>query len=160
MPKVLNHEQPLLMASTNGGASFTGSAAVPLTAGDRPYYTAPAISPNRSDVYITYNAFTTPYRNDTSSPQGVIGAIIYADVTGGKVGLFGTLARGVVGDPRASSQDDLTADLSVTKCTRPPPARTARCWRLDGRPELARRGAGVSSSRCTQQTTERQEQQS
>jgi len=42
---------------------------VPLATGDRPYYTAPAISPNGTDVYITYNAFTTPFRNDTSSPR-------------------------------------------------------------------------------------------
>jgi hypothetical protein len=84
---------------------------VPLAAGDRPYYTAPAISPNGSDVYITYNAFTNPFRNDTSSPRGLVGAILHADVTGGAIGAFGTLARGVVGDPRASSQNDLTAEF-------------------------------------------------
>jgi hypothetical protein len=107
----LNHEQLLLMTSTNGGASFSGPAAVPLTAGDRPYYTAPAISPNGTSVYITYNAFTTPYRNDTSSPRGLVGVILHADVTGGTIGAFGTLARGVVGDPRASSQNNLTAEF-------------------------------------------------
>ncbi len=52
----LNHEQLLLMTSTDGGAAFTGPTAVPLTSGDRPYYTAPAISPNGTDVYLTYNA--------------------------------------------------------------------------------------------------------
>jgi len=107
----LNHEQLMLMTSTNAGASFSGPAAVPLAAGDRPYYTAPAISPNGGDVYITYNAFTTPYRNDTSSPRGLVGAILHADVAGGAIGAFGTLARGVVGDPRASSQNDLTAEF-------------------------------------------------
>jgi hypothetical protein len=107
----LNHEQLLLMTSGNGGASFSGPAAVPLAPGDRPYYTAPAISPSGTDVYITYNAFTTPYRNDTSSPRGLVGVILHADVTGGAIGTFGTLARGVVGDPRASSQNDLTAEF-------------------------------------------------
>jgi hypothetical protein len=107
----LNHEQLLLMTSTNGGASFSGPTAVPLTTGDRPYYTAPAISPSGSDVYITYNAFTTPYRTDTSSPRGLVGAIVHADVTGGTIGTFGTLARGAVGDPRAASQNDLTAEF-------------------------------------------------
>ena len=109
--KGLNHEQLLLMTSTDGGASFTGPAAVPLTPGDRPYYTAPAISPNGTDVYITYNAFTTPYRSDTTSLRGLVGAILHADVTGGTIGAFGTLARGAVGDPRASSQNDLTAEF-------------------------------------------------
>jgi hypothetical protein len=107
----LNHEQLLLMTSSNTGASFTGPSAVPLPAGDRPYYTAPAISPNGTDAYIVYNAFTTPYRNDTSSARGLVGAILHADVTGGTPGTFGTLHRGAVGDPRSSSQNDLTAEF-------------------------------------------------
>jgi hypothetical protein len=107
----LNNEQLLMMTSTDGGASFSGPGAVPLTSGDRPYYTAPAISPNGTDVYITYNAFTTPFRNDTSSPRGLVGVILHADVTGGTIGAFSELARGTVGDPRASSQNDLTAEF-------------------------------------------------
>ncbi len=107
----LNHEQLMLMSSTDDGASFTGPNAVSLAAGDRPYYTAPAISPNGSDVYITYNAFTTPYRNDTSSARGLVGVILHADVAGGAIGPFGTVARGEVGDPRASSQNNLQAEF-------------------------------------------------
>ena len=107
----LNHEQLLMMTSTDGGASFAGPAVVPLTAGDRPYYTAPAISPNGTDVYITYNAFTTPFRNDTSSVRGLVGAVLHADVTGGTIGAFAAVARGVVGDPRGSSANDLTAEF-------------------------------------------------
>jgi hypothetical protein len=107
----LNHEQLLLMSSSNGGASFTGPSAVALASGDRPYYTAPAISPNGTDLYITYNAFTTPYRNDTSSARGLVGVILHADLTGGATVPFGTLARGLVGDPRASAQNDLTAEF-------------------------------------------------
>jgi len=107
----LNNEQLLMMSSTNGGASFSGPAAVPLAAGDRPYYTAPAISPNGTDVYITYNAFTTPFRDNTSDPRGLVGVILHADVAGGAIGAFGTVARGMVGDPRASSQNNLTAEF-------------------------------------------------
>jgi hypothetical protein len=107
----LNNEQLLMMTSTNGGASFIGPAAVPLTTGDRPYYTAPAISPNGTDVYITYNAFTTPYRNDTSSSRGLVGVILHADVASGAIGAFGTVALGPVGDPRTSSQNDLQAEF-------------------------------------------------
>ena len=107
----LNHEQLMLMTSTDGGASFSGPTAVPLATGDRPYYTAPAISPNGADVYITYNAFTTPYQDNTTSPRGLVGVILHADVTGGAIGTFGTVARGIVGDPRASSQNDLTAEF-------------------------------------------------
>jgi hypothetical protein len=107
----LNNEQLLMMTSTNGGASFSGPAAVPLATGDRPYYTAPAISPNGTDVYITYNAFTTPFRDNTSSPRGLVGVILHADVGGGAIGAFGTVARGAVGDPRASSQNNLQAEF-------------------------------------------------
>ncbi|MGE5136106.1 MAG: sialidase family protein [Gemmatimonadota bacterium] len=107
----LNSEQLLLMSSTNGGASFTGPTAVSLAAGDRPYYTAPAISPDGADVYLTYNAFTSPYRNDTSSPRGLVGVMLHADVANGSIGAFTTVARGVVGDPRGSSQNNLQAEF-------------------------------------------------
>jgi hypothetical protein len=107
----LNREQLLLMTSTDGGASFSGPDAVSLAAGDRPYYTAPAISPDGTDVYITYNAFTNQYRDDTSSARGLVGVMLHADVTGGAIGAFGTVARGEVGDPRASSQNGLTAEF-------------------------------------------------
>jgi hypothetical protein len=143
----LNHEQLLLMTSTDGGASFTGPTAVPLQSGDRPYYTAPAISPNGTDVYITYNAFTTPYRTDTTSPRGLIGAILHADVTSGSIGAFGTLARGAVGDPRASSQNNLQAeflgDYVYTAATR------AGGRGLERRPQRS----GLPGTRCVADVT-------
>jgi hypothetical protein len=43
--------------------------------------------------------------------RGLVGVVIHADVTGGTIGTFSTLARGVVGDPRSSSQNDLTAEF-------------------------------------------------
>ena len=63
----LNHEQLLVATSRERGATWTTPAAVPMPSGDRPVYTAPAISPNGTDVYVVVNAFTTPYRNDTTS---------------------------------------------------------------------------------------------
>lgn len=107
----LNHEQLLLMHSSNGGASFSAPAAVPLKAGDRPYYTAPAISPSGGDLYIVYNAFTTPYRRDTTSPRELVGVVLHADVAGGQPGAFGELHRSTPGDPRASSQNNLVAEF-------------------------------------------------
>jgi hypothetical protein len=107
----VNNEQLMLMSSTDGGASFSGPRAVPLAAGDRPYYTAPAISPNGKDAYVTYNAFTTPSRSDTSSQRGLVGVMLHADVSSTTIGPFGTLARGATGDPRTSAQNDLTAEF-------------------------------------------------
>jgi hypothetical protein len=107
----LNHEQLMLTWSRNGGATWAPPIAVPLAAGDRPLYVAPAVSPDGSDVYIVYNAFTTPYRNDTTSPRGLVGAVLHANVTGGVPGAFGVLHRGAVGDPRGSSANALTDEF-------------------------------------------------
>ena len=107
----LNHEQLMLTWSRDGGATWATPIAVPLAAGDRPVYVAPAVSPDGSDVYIVYNAFTTPYRNDTTSPRGLVGVVLHADVTGGVPGTFGVLHRGGVGDPRGSSANALTDEF-------------------------------------------------
>jgi hypothetical protein len=84
------------------------------SAGDRGYYAAPAISPNGTDVYLVYNAFTTPYRNNTSDPRSLVGVVLHAN-TGASAtaatGAFASLHRGMPGDPRSSSQNDLTAEF-------------------------------------------------
>ena len=107
----LNHESLMLTSSVNGGASWTTPAALSLTSGDRPFYTAPAVSPDGSDLYIVANAFTTPYRNDTTSARGLVGFVLHADVAAGVPGNWSTLHRGDVGDPRGTSQNGLTAEF-------------------------------------------------
>jgi hypothetical protein len=107
----LNNEELMLDTSTNGGATWTGPTSVPVAAGDRPVYTAPAISPTGTDAYIVYNALTTPYREDTTSPRGLVGVVLHADVAGGAIGPFGVLHRGAVGDPRGSSANSLTDEF-------------------------------------------------
>ena len=96
--------------STNGAATWTTPRAIE-SAGDRGYYTAPAISPNGSDVYVVYNAFTTPYRNDTSSPRTLVGVVLHADVAGASTGAFSEVHRGDGGDPRSSSQNNLVGEF-------------------------------------------------
>jgi hypothetical protein len=55
-----------------------------------------------------YNAFVTPFRGNTSSPRGLVGVVKHADIAaGGVLGAFSQLHRGAVGDPRASSQNNL-----------------------------------------------------
>jgi hypothetical protein len=104
----LNHEHVLISTSSNGGTSWSPPAAIEDT-GDRGYYAAPALSPNGTDAYVVYNAFTTPFRNDTSSPRSLVGVVKHADVAAGGLGAWSTLHRGAPGDPRGSSQNDLTA---------------------------------------------------
>jgi hypothetical protein len=108
----LNHERLMVATSRTGGTSWTGPTAVAITSGDRPFYSAPAISPNGTDVYVVYNAFTTPYRNDTTSPRGLVGAVWHTDVAaGGALAGWAELHRGVVGDPRGSSANALTDEF-------------------------------------------------
>jgi hypothetical protein len=107
-----DHEQVLATTSLDGGASWTAPAVVPLPAGDRAVYTAPALSPDGTDAYLTVNAFTTPYRTDTTSPRGLVGQMLHADVgPNGVVGPWTVVVRGDVGDPRGTSQNGLTAEF-------------------------------------------------
>jgi hypothetical protein len=106
----LNHEHVMFSTSTNGGASWTSARTIE-SAGDRGYYAAPAISPNGTDVWVVYNAFTTPFRNDTSSPRNLVGVVKHADVSGGAVGAFTQIHRSPGGDPRGSSQNNLAAEF-------------------------------------------------
>lgn len=107
----LNHEQLMLTWSRDGGTTWATPMAVPLSAGDRPFYTAPAVSPSGNDLYITYNAYTTPYRTNTTDPRNLVGVVLHADVTNGVPGTFSELDRSANGDPRGTSQNGLTAEF-------------------------------------------------
>ena len=81
------------------------------TAGDRGFYTAPAISPDGRTVYVVYNAFTTPYQTDTSSPRNLVGVVKRGTVSSGVTGSWSTLNRGATGDARGSSANVLDSEF-------------------------------------------------
>ena len=102
----VNNVPVFVSYSMDGGKTWSA----PVTAqdaGDRGYYSAIAISPGGTDAYLVYNAFTTPFRNDTASPRGLVGVVKHADIVSGVPGAWTTLNRGAVGDPRGSSQNNL-----------------------------------------------------
>jgi hypothetical protein len=108
----LNDEHVMVSYSTNAGASWSAPTAVERPASDRGYYSAPALSPDGSDLYLVYNAFTTPFRNDTTSPRGLVGVVLHANIAaGGAPSGWTVLHRGAVGDPRGSSQNNLQAEF-------------------------------------------------
>jgi hypothetical protein len=109
-PNGLNHEHVLLSYSTNGGTSWSTPAAIE-TPGDRGYYAAPALSPDGTNLYVVYNAYLTPFRNDTSSSRILEGVVKHATVASGVPGVFSELVRSPAGDPRGSSQNGLTAEF-------------------------------------------------
>src|SRR5581483_11811621 len=98
----------LFSESADGGRSWSGPRAIE-TPGDRGLFTAPAISPNGADVYVVYNAFTTPFRTNTTDPRALVGVVLHADTSAsGPTGAFTELHRGAPGDPRGSSANALT----------------------------------------------------
>jgi hypothetical protein len=108
-----NNEDVMVSFSTNTGRTWSAPQAIQ-DAGDRGYYAAPALSPDGTDLYVVYNAFTTPFRNDTSSPRALVGVVKHvevADLLNGPPTEWQTLNRGAMGDPRGSSQNDLRAEF-------------------------------------------------
>jgi hypothetical protein len=103
----VNNEHVFLSTSTNRGNTWSSPSAQE-SSGDRGYYSAVAISPQGTDVYLVYNAFTTPFRNDTLQSRRLVGVVKHADIDGnGAPEGFTELDRGQRGDPRASSQNNL-----------------------------------------------------
>ena len=97
--------------STNRGATWSIQRATE-AASDRGYYTAPAIAPDGSTVYVVYNAFTTPYRTNTTDPRSLVGVFLQASAgTSGATAAFTEIHRSTPGDPRGSSQNNLQAEF-------------------------------------------------
>src|SRR5207247_3892108 len=97
--------------STDGGTTWSAPRNIE-TAGDFGFYTAPAISPNGSDVYVVYNAFTTPFQPTTSTPRSLVGVVLHATAAGsGPTGAFSEIHRSTPGDPRGSSQNNLVGEF-------------------------------------------------
>jgi hypothetical protein len=107
----LNSEHVMVSRSTDGGTTWSTPPTAIETAGDRGLYVAPALSPDGKDLYVVYNAFTTPFRNDTTSLRQLVGVFKHAGITGGVPGPFSELNRSTPGDPRGSSQNGLTAEF-------------------------------------------------
>ena len=73
---------------------------------------APAISPNGTDVYVVYNAFTTPFRTNTTDPRSLVGVMLHATTPAtGATGAFTQVHRGAPGDPRGSSANALISEF-------------------------------------------------
>jgi len=104
------NEQALVTYSTDRGNSFSPPANAALES-DRPDFPAIAISPDGTDVYLTYDNFHQPWQSSTLTPPRLMqGVVRHADVgAGGSIGPFSDLHRGPDGDARGSSQNNLAA---------------------------------------------------
>jgi hypothetical protein len=100
----LNHEVSLLSFSTDLGQTWSAPQTVSAP-GDRALFTAPAIAPDGSRVYLTYNAFTTPFSTTTATPRLEHGVLRSAAIgAGGAPGGFATEFVGQSGDARGTTQ--------------------------------------------------------
>ena len=102
----LNQEHALVQLSANGGQSWTNPAQVEQS-GDRPDFAFIGLSPNGRDLYVVYDGFSDPFRNEMTSTRQFVGVTRHADVSGTTVSGLATLDRGVVGDSRGSSANAL-----------------------------------------------------
>jgi hypothetical protein len=101
----LNNEKVMLSYSTNGGDSWSSPTTIS-SAGDRGFYAAAGLSPTGQELHIGYNAFTTPYRTNTSDPRSLVGVVLHADIDADGVPTGWTeLHRSPEGDPRGSASD-------------------------------------------------------
>ena len=79
----VNNEHVMLSYSGDGGTTFSTPQVVATKPGDRGYYAAVALSPDGTDAYLVYNAFTTPLPplpNDTTTPRGLVGVVLHSNV--------------------------------------------------------------------------------
>ncbi len=104
----LDHETAQVTLSSDGG--FTWSAPVNAAeSGDRPDFPSVAVSPDGSDLYVTYMGFITDYQSTTASPRTLQGVVRHSAL-GGALS-WTTLHRGATGDARTSSANSLAAEF-------------------------------------------------
>jgi hypothetical protein len=104
----LNNERAMLQYSMDGGETWSVSFDA-TEAGDRPDFPWVAISPDGTDVYITYMGFLDPWRNDTTSSRQMQGVVRHADFS--DLSSWSTLHRGIVGDARGSTANSLAFEF-------------------------------------------------
>jgi hypothetical protein len=101
----VNNEEALLSFSTDLGQTWSTPQTVSVP-GDRPLNVAPAIAPDGSRVYVTYNAFTTPLTPTTNAtPRLEHGVLRSAAIgAGGAPTGWTTEFTGATGDARGTAQ--------------------------------------------------------
>jgi hypothetical protein len=102
-------ERALVATSRDRGASWrTGT--VPITG--HPYYVAPALAPDGSQMYLSYNAFLTPYQPTTGTPRSLVGGLLHSGVAAdGTPSGWSAVDTGTPGDPRGTSQNNIVAEF-------------------------------------------------
>jgi hypothetical protein len=104
------NEDALLQLSNDQGETWTTPVNVAET-GDRPDFPSVAISPDGTDLYLTYMAFHAPWQPTTASLRMMEGVVRHSNLSGLTIGGFATVHRGDSGDARGSSTNGLAAEF-------------------------------------------------
>jgi hypothetical protein len=116
----LNDEHALAQFSSNGGTSWTSPEPVEQP-GDRPDFAFLDLSPDGSDLYVVYDGFSDPFRDNTTEPRRFVGVLRHAGLAGTSLSGLETLRRGAIGDARASSAnaliDEFIGDYNTVDAT-------------------------------------------
>lgn len=102
------NEQALVTLSTNGGRSWSTPVSAS-AASDRPDFPSIAISPDGSQLYVTYMSFEQPYQTTEIKPRTMQGVVRTASVAA--PGTWTAVYTGPSGDARTSSANSLTAEF-------------------------------------------------
>jgi len=103
----LNSEEALVQYSDDQGRTWSAPVNG-AEGGDRPNFSAVAISPDGAKVYLTYMGFLDPWRLTTTDSRRMEGVVRRADAS---LGGWETLNRGAVGDARGSSANSLATEF-------------------------------------------------
>jgi hypothetical protein len=99
-----DHEVTMVSYSTDHGRTFSTPTPVSEPS-DRSAYSAPAISPNGTTLYVTYMGFGAPFQETTAAPRPEHGVLRVAAIGArGAPGGWQTLYSGPFGDARGTSQ--------------------------------------------------------
>jgi hypothetical protein len=103
----LNNEEALVQYSDDQGQNWSAPVNG-AEGGDRPDFSAVAISPDGVSVYLTYMGFLDPWRLNTADARRMQGVVRRADAS---LGGWVTFTRGAVGDARGSSANSLATEF-------------------------------------------------
>jgi hypothetical protein len=101
----------LFSFSNDGGDTWSEPEAVE-TGRDRGYYSAVALSPDGSEAWLVYNAFTNGFVDNTTDARNLVGVVLHTTVgEDGSPDGWTEVHRGADGDPRGSAQNNLVLEF-------------------------------------------------
>ena len=106
----INAEVTKIAWSSTGGDPGSWTTAQVPTAG-RSFYSAPALAPDGSKVYVANSAFTTPFRFTMADPRTLVNGFYSAPISSAGPGTWTTEVTGAPGEARGGSANGLAFEF-------------------------------------------------